>query len=261
MTPSYPPSTYGYLNPVPVRDYRAGAHERPLAGSNHAPKEPGRAWSFRRRRTPKIVAGATIIFRVSSSQAVVLRSIHIRRTFIRAEPTQRLAGDRFGHRMGAVELPVADLVACAIELRDDPSTAALDRKHPVVRPVGYEDGWLTLAARRHHESRRKSDHVSGQVAVGQSEREGVGCPVGEARYRQPPGIQCQTVERPLQRSFDELDVWAVAAHEHVPGPPSRLGREQDDPGSVGQVEKVGDAAPMRPQGAIVPQGCLIDPNS
>jgi hypothetical protein len=114
---------------------------------------------FRRRRTLKIVAGATIIFRVSSSHAVVLSSIHIRRTFIRVEPTQRLASDGFGHCMGTIELPVADLVACAIELRDDSSTAALDREHPIVRPVGDEDGRLAPAARRRHE------------------REGVGCPI------------------------------------------------------------------------------------
>ena len=40
---------------------------------------------------------------------------------------QRLAGEGFGHGMGAVEFPVANLVACVIELRDDPSTAAIDR--------------------------------------------------------------------------------------------------------------------------------------
>ena len=73
--------------------------------------------------------------------------------------------------------------------------------------------------------------------------EGVGGPVGEARYRQPPGIRRQAVERPLQRQVDELDVRAVATHEHVPGSPSRLWREQDDPGRVGQVKKVGDTAP------------------
>src|SRR5688572_26287525 len=102
------------------------------------------------RRTLKIVASAAIIFRVSCSHADAPWSAHIRRTFIRTEPMQRLAGDGFGHRMGAVELPVADLVACAIELRDDPSTAALDREHPIVRPVGDEDGRLAPAPRRHH---------------------------------------------------------------------------------------------------------------
>jgi len=57
---------------------------------------------------------------------------------------QRLTGDGFGHGMGAVEFPVANLVTCVIELRDDPSTAALDREHPIVRPVGDEDGGLPL---------------------------------------------------------------------------------------------------------------------
>src|SRR5215217_6394947 len=108
-----------------------------------------------------------------------------------------------------LSLGASTSVVPSSELNQRSASRAIDSKHPVVRPVGYEDGWLTLAARRHHESRRKSDHVSEQVAVGQSEREGVGCPVGEARYRQPPGIQCQTVERPLKSSVDELDVWAV----------------------------------------------------
>src|SRR5215210_9298929 len=102
-----------------------------------------------------MVAGATTIFCVSSSHAVVLRSFNIRRTFIRVEPTQRVAGDGFGHRMGAVELPVTNLVTCAIELRDDPSAAALDREHPIVRPVGDEYGRLAPVVRRRHEPWRE----------------------------------------------------------------------------------------------------------
>src|SRR5215218_11099595 len=96
---------------------------------------------------------------VSSSHAGAPRGAHIGRTCIQAEPMQRLACYGFGYGMGTIELPVVDLVACAIELRDDPSTAVLDREHPVARPVGDEDGRLAPAARRHHESRRKNDHV------------------------------------------------------------------------------------------------------
>src|SRR5215211_9035342 len=162
---------------------------------------------------------------VSSSHAGAPRGAHIGRTCIQAEPMQRLACYGFGYGMGTIELPVVDLVACPIELRDDPSTAVLDREHPVARPVGNEDGWLTPAVPRGHEPRREGDQVREEVSIGKSEREGVGGPVGEARYRQPPGTQCQTIERPLQRSVDELDVRAVAAHEHVPGSPTRLGRE------------------------------------
>src|ERR671917_2965267 len=99
--------------------------------------------------------------------------------------------------MGTIELPVANLVACVIELRDDPSTATLDREHPIVRPVGDEDGWLTPAARRRHEPRRERDQVREDVPVGQSEGEAVGCPVGETCYSQPPRIHRPTLERPL----------------------------------------------------------------
>ena len=92
--------------------------------------------------------------------------VHIRRAFIRAVPTQRLAGDGFGHCMGAVELPVADKVTCAIELRDDPSAAALDREHPVARPVGDEDGRLAPVVRRRDEPWREGDQVREEVPVG-----------------------------------------------------------------------------------------------
>ena len=73
-----------------------------------------------RSREPRISPGFT-------PHTGARRGAHIRRIFIRAEPMQRLAGDGFGHGMGAVEFPVANLVACVIELRDDPSTAAIDR--------------------------------------------------------------------------------------------------------------------------------------
>ena len=46
----------------------------------------------------------------------------------------------FGYGVRTVYLPVSDLVALAIELRDDPSAAALDRKHIVARAVRDEDG-------------------------------------------------------------------------------------------------------------------------
>src|SRR5215207_10344188 len=101
--------------------------------------------------------------------------------------------------MWAVELPVANPVTCAIELRDDPSATALDREHPVTRPMGDEDGRLAPALCRCHEPRREGDQVREEVPVGQAEREGVGGPVGEARYRQPPSIKRQTLERPRQR--------------------------------------------------------------
>jgi hypothetical protein len=120
--------------------------------------------------------------------------------------------------VAAFELPVPNPVTRVIELRDDPSTAALYREHSVARPVGDEDLRLAPAGRRCHEPRREGDYAREEVAVRNSEREGVGGTVGEARYRQPPGIQCQAVEHPLQRPVDELDVWAVASHEHVPLP-------------------------------------------
>src|SRR5215204_1187247 len=120
------------------------------------------------RRTLKIVASDTIIFRVSCSHAGARRGAYIRPTSIRVEPMQRLAGDGFGHSVGAIELPVAYLVTCVIELRDDPSTAALDREHPVARSVRDEDGRLAAAARRRHEPRREGDQVREEVPVGQA---------------------------------------------------------------------------------------------
>ena len=135
--------------------------------------------------------------------------------------------------MAAVELPVANLVACVIQLRDDPSTAALDREHPVARPVGDEHGRLASAGRRRHEPRREGDHAREKVPVGEAEGERVGGPVGEARYRQPLRVKRQTVERPLQRPVDELDIRAVAAEVRSLGikaallgarPPPRVSR-------------------------------------
>src|SRR5215208_5829066 len=114
---------------------------------------------------------------VSSSHAGAPRGAHIGRTCIQAEPMERLACYGFGYGMGTIELPVADLVACPIELRDDPSAAALDREYPVERPVGDEDGRLAPAGRRLHEPWREGYQVREEVPVGQAEREGVGCPV------------------------------------------------------------------------------------
>src|SRR3954449_12989299 len=102
------------------------------------------------------------------------RGVHIRLAFIRAEPTQRLAGDGFGHCMGAVELPVADTVTCVVELRDYPSAAALDREHPVARPVGDEDGRLAPVVRWRHDPWREGDQVREEVPVGQAKRESIG---------------------------------------------------------------------------------------
>ena len=46
--------------------------------------------------------------------------------------------------MAAFELPVPNPVTRVIELRDDPSTAALDREHSVARPWETKTGGLPL---------------------------------------------------------------------------------------------------------------------
>ena len=47
----------------------------------------------------------------------------------------------------------------------------------------------------------------------------------------------------LKRLVDKLHVWTVAADQYVPGPPTRLGRREDEAGLVGEVKEVGDLAP------------------
>jgi hypothetical protein len=120
--------------------------------------------------------------------------------------------------VAAFELQVPNPVTRVIELRDDPAAAEVYREHSVARPVGDEDLRLAPASRRCHEPRREGDYAREEVAVRNYEREGLGGTVGEACYRQPPGIQCQAVEHLIQRPVDELEVWAVASHEHVPLP-------------------------------------------
>src|SRR3712207_2019274 len=143
----------------------------------------------------------------------------------------------------AVELPVVNLVTFALELRHDLAAHLPDREYLVVRTVRDEDGRLAPVARRRGESRRERDHVRKEVPVGQAEGEGVRGPVGETRYRQLLGIHGEAVERLLERPIYELRVRAVAADQHVPGPPARLGCEQDSTSLVSEVEEVGDATP------------------
>ena len=118
--------------------------------------------------------------------------------------------------MAAFELAVAYLVSGAFELGNDSAAAGVDREPSVPGPVRDKDTRRARLACWCKESRRKGDYAREEVAVRNYEREGVGGTVGEARYRQLPGIQCQAVEHLIQRPVDELEVWAVASHEHVP---------------------------------------------
>src|SRR5215203_1044065 len=88
------------------------------------------------------------------------------------KPLQCLVCDGLGHGMGTVELPVADIVALALELGNDPSAAAVDWQHVVVHPVRDEDAWGSFPPRWRCEPWRERDHVREQVPVGKADREG-----------------------------------------------------------------------------------------
>ena len=82
-----------------------------------------------------------------------------------------------------------------------------------------------------------------QVPIRSPYRGDVRSPLGEARHHQPSGIHGQAVEHLLKRLIDKFHVFAVAADQYVPGPPTRLGRGEDEAGLVGEVKEVGDLAP------------------
>ena len=76
--------------------------------------------------------------------------------------------------MVAFELVVTYLVAAALQIGNYPAAAEVDRKSPVLGPVRDEDTWRARLAGRSQEPRREGEHVREQVAVRNSEREGVG---------------------------------------------------------------------------------------
>jgi len=58
----------------------------------------------------------------------------------------------------------------------------------------------------------------------------------------------------LKRLVNKLHVFALAADQYVPGPPTRLGRREDEAGLVGEVKEVGDLAPGVATRSMLGQG-------
>ena len=90
------------------------------------------------------------------------------------EPDRRLPRDLWRDHVVTFELVVTYLVAAALQIGNYPAAAEVDRKSPVLGSVRDEDTWRARLAGRCQEPRREGEHVREQVAVRNSEREGVG---------------------------------------------------------------------------------------
>src|SRR5918997_1022840 len=143
------------------------------------------------------------------------------------EPACCFARDGGRNHVAAFELAVAYLVSGAFEPGEDPAAAGVDWEPPVPGAVRDEDSRRALLARRRQKPRREGEHVREKVAVGQSEREGVGGPIGVAPYADARRIDRAAGEGLPQRQVDGRDVRAVVppVHYQIPGGSAGAGRE------------------------------------
>lgn len=125
---------------------------------------------------------------------------------LRQEEVQRLTSNPRRDGGWAIEFAVADIVAGALRLRDDPAAALLHREDLIAGAVRDEEARAVPPRGRRHASRREGEDVTEQVAVGDPDRERVGGAVGEAADRQARRVDGVPVERLLQRPVDEGDI-------------------------------------------------------
>ena len=101
--------------------------------------------------------------------------------------------------------------------------------------------WETIDARfaalirRGHESGGERHHVPEEVAVGDAKRQGVRRAVRKPSHRKPVRVNGTASEGRGQRPIDEGDVGAIPTANDVPRLLARRGREQDQPGLVGEI--------------------------
>src|SRR5215207_11013064 len=116
---------------------------------------------------------------------------------LRGKPICGLASDIGRDHMATLELPVAHLVAGALELGYDPAAAAVDREPSVARPVRDKEPRGAPLSSWRHESRREREHVREQVSVHDPERERVGGSVRVATDGEVRRIHRVAAERVL----------------------------------------------------------------
>src|SRR4051794_28152676 len=87
------------------------------------------------------------------------------------EPIERLARDRGGYGVRAVELIVVHIVAALAEQRDDLPAAFIDRQGGIGGAVRDVNTRLALPLLRHEDARREGDEMGEEIAVREAERE------------------------------------------------------------------------------------------
>src|SRR5215212_213382 len=128
-------------------------------------------------------------------------------------------------RVAAVELAVVEIVAAGPELGRERSRAGVDGQDAVVNAVRDKRARLAGLPTRRHEARRKSQDIAEQIPVRDPQRERIGRAVRKARDGDPLRIDRITLEHLAKRPVDESNIGSVAAEDHVPGTPARLGGE------------------------------------
>jgi hypothetical protein len=114
----------------------------------------------------------------------------------------------------AGELVVGDVVAGALERRDQPAAAPVDGQHAVRRTVRDVDARRALLHDRRHEAGRVRQYGVEQVAVADADGQRVRRAVGEPAHRD--AVDRVAREHVVQQRVEPLDVRAEPAGQYVP---------------------------------------------
>ena len=143
--------------------------------------------------------------------------------------------------MPARELPVRHGIPSAFQFGHQAAAREIDRQDFVARAMSDEDVRASDTRRGPgEESRRERDEMGEQVAIHQTEREGIGCAVGKATDRDPPSVHGDTFEGVPQRCIDEHHIGSEAASDAVPCRAPGINRQNDDAKLLGQREDVAE---------------------
>ncbi|WP_406567772.1 hypothetical protein [Actinoallomurus soli] len=163
-------------------------------------------------------------------------------------PGHRAVDDRLGHLVASVELLVRDLVPQGPQAADQPAAAGVDPQDPVARPVRDEHARRPVRDQRGREPGGEGDHGVEQVAVGQSDRQGVRGAVGEPA--DDHAFDRVGVEDLLQHPVQPQHVGPESVDDQVPGVRGGLGRHEQEPVLVRGGQQQVQALARRPSGAV-----------
>ena len=131
-------------------------------------------------------------------------------------PVEPRLHDLWRNSMAPVVLAIGDVVAEALQPRDEAPAGVVDRHHVVVRAVRDEDARLATGIHRRHDPRREGEDLREQVACADAERQRVRRAVRVPGHRQPRAVYRAASQRLAQRGGQEVCVGTVGAKHQIP---------------------------------------------